>query len=51
VPRNRQSESDFMPGRASPSGFVVHYSFSISPTCGFIFRNVFSCGVYFTSGT
>jgi len=47
--------SDFMPARASPSGFAVSYRFSISPTCGVVFgeqcRNVFSCGVYSTSGT
>jgi len=36
-----QSERDFMPARASPFGFAVPYSFSISPTCGFAFGDVF----------
>jgi len=49
VPRNRvQSESDFIPVGASPSGFAVIYNFSISPTCGWC-RNVFSYGVYSSS--
>jgi len=49
VPRNRQvqSESDFMPVRASPSGFAVLYHFSISPTFGFAFRH--SAGTCFMS--
>jgi len=32
-----QSESDFMPERASPSGFAAPSHFSISPTCAFAF--------------
>jgi len=35
-----QSESDFMPARASPSGFAVPYNFSIPLTCGFCFSDV-----------
>jgi len=34
-----ESESDFMPARASLSGFAVSYHFSISPTFGFAFRH------------
>jgi len=37
MPRNVQSESNFMPARASPSDFAVPYNFSISFTCGFAF--------------
>jgi len=33
----KKSQSDFMPARASPSGFAAPYHFSISPTCGFAF--------------
>jgi len=35
-----QSESDFTPARASPSGFAAPYNFSISITCGFAFGHV-----------
>jgi len=36
-----QSENDSIPARASLSGFAASYNFSISPTCGFAFGDVF----------
>jgi len=43
VLRKVQSESDFMPARAVPSGFAAPYHFLISPTCGFTFGDAGTC--------